>query len=155
MTEQDVKAALSDRDALTLTLLGEARGEELEGRLAIACVIRTRAADPKRWADTVKDVCFEPWQFSCWNRNDPNAAQLFEQAGLLVQDHAVRSTFVRDALFYETRWLAEGILSGVVCDRVGGANHYLTRLLWEKSAPNWAKGVSPVALVGRHAFFKL
>lgn len=155
MTEAELTAALSDRDTLLLTLLGEARGEEIEGRLAVGCVVRNRVKD-ERWPDTVKDVCLQKFQFSCWNKTDPNRAKLLDHARMLLSDHAIRSTFTPTALDLETRWLAEGLLSGVVRDRVGGANHYCTRSLWESpNCPVWAKGQRPNAFVGHHVFFKL
>lgn len=146
---------LSERDTLLLTILGEARGEELEGRVSVGNVIRTRARDPKRWPDDLKGVCLERLQFSCWNSTDANYRRLMEAAKLLVEDHAVRTTFVSDALWQETRWLADGLLAGVVRDRVGRANHYITRALWESRPPLWAKDQRPVALVGHHVFFAL
>lgn len=155
MTDLEIRACLSERDTLSLTLLGEARGEEFEGRLAVGCTIRERARDPKRWPDDIKGVCLQPQQFSCWNASDPNYRALMETAALRIDDHAIKSTFVSTALWKETCWLAEGLMSGVVRDRVR-ANHYLTRALWESGrAPKWAMLRSPVALIQRHAFFYL
>lgn len=155
MTDAEVLAALSERDTLQLTMLGEARGEEIEGRIAVGCVIRNRMRDPKRWPDVIKDCCLEKWQFSCWNRNDPNYPKLLEHARALVSDHAVRTAFVPTSLDLETRWVADGILTGVVRDRTSGSNHYLTRLLWKQRPPHWAKGQRPTAFIMRHVFFKL
>ena len=154
MTDADVKAALTDRDVLTLSMLGEARGEEIEGRLAVANVILARVADD-RWPDDIKGVCWQPYQFSCWNRNDQNYPKLMAMARHLVADHAIRSTFVRDAVYRETEWLADGVLAGVARNRVGGSNHYMTRALWETAPPSWAKGQSPTCFISRHVFFKL
>lgn len=155
MTDQQVKTALIERDVLLLTLLGEARGEEIEGRIAVGCVVRNRAKDD-RWPDTLKDVCLQRWQFSCWNSTDSNYGKLLDHARLLVADHAIRSTFVAESLDLETRWIAEGLMTGVVRDRTSGANHYMTRRLWESpECPVWGKGKSPSAFIGRHVFFKL
>lgn len=155
MTDLEIRALLSERDTLALTMLGEARGEELEGRVAVGCVIRARARDPLRWPDDIKGVCLDRLQFSCWNNTDANYRALMAAATVLIDDHAIRSTFVSDALWKETRWLAEGVMSGVVRDRVR-ANHYLTRARWESpQRPSWVKDQTPTALVGRHAFFLL
>lgn len=155
VTDQEIKLGLTERDTLLLTLLGEARGEEIEGRLSVGCVIRNRVKDD-RWPDTIKDVCLQRWQFSCWNSIDPNYPKLIEHGRFLVSDHAIRSTFVAQALDLETRWVAEGLITGVVRDRVGGANHYMTRRLWESpDCPIWGKGKSPTGFIGKHVFFKL
>lgn len=155
MTDAEVKSGLSDRDTLLLTLLGEARGEEVEGRISVGCVIRNRVKD-ERWPDTFKDVCLQRWQFSCWNDTDPNYRKLMDHARLLVDDYAVRSTFVPAALDLETRWLCEGLMTGVLRDRTSGANHYISRLLWESGkAPGWARDRRPSGIINRHVFFKI
>lgn len=156
LTDLEIKAGLSERDTLLVTILGEARGEEIEGRIAVGCVIRNRARDPKRWPDDIKGVCLERWQFSCWNDTDANYRPLMKLAAALVSDHAIRtSSFTPEAIFTETRWLVDGILGGQVRDRVGASNHYLTRQKWETDPPSWARGKSPTAFINRHVFFKL
>ena len=68
-----------DRDILARTLWGEARGESLAGQIAVAWTIRNRVNDGKDkswWGEGYAGVCQKPYQFSCWNRNDPNFAYL-------------------------------------------------------------------------------
>ena len=68
-----------DRDILARTLWGEARGESLAGQIAVAWTIRNRVKDGKDkswWGEGYASVCQKPYQFSCWNRNDPNFAYL-------------------------------------------------------------------------------
>ena len=64
-TEQDI-------DVLARTIYLEARGETHEGRIAVAHVIKERTEAKGRWKDTVLEVCLQPWQFSCWNHENPN-----------------------------------------------------------------------------------
>ena len=64
-----------DRDILTRTLWGEARGESLAGQIAVAWTIRNRVNDGKAksgWGEGYACVCLKPYQFSCWNKNAPN-----------------------------------------------------------------------------------
>jgi N-acetylmuramoyl-L-alanine amidase len=64
-----------DRDVLARTLWGEARGEGLAGMVAVAWSIRNRVEDGKDkswWGEGYTGVCQKPYQFSCWNKNDPN-----------------------------------------------------------------------------------
>ena len=49
---------------IALTLLGEARGEGIEGMAGVASVIQTRAIERKQ---TPTQVCLAPKQFSFWN----------------------------------------------------------------------------------------
>ena len=53
------------------TVVGEARGESPKGQLAVAFVPWNRAQLSGR---TVAQECLRPWQFSCWNKDDPNRA---------------------------------------------------------------------------------
>lgn len=158
MTDIEIRAMLDDAQTLTLTLLGEARGEEVEGRIAVASVIRNRVRDD-RWPDTFKDVCLQKLQFSCWQTigGAANYRELMKMAERMLtnEERPLRMTFASDAIVNETRWVADGILSGVTRDRTGGANHYMTRSLWETAPPAWARGAVPTCLIQRHAFFKL
>ena len=156
MTDKEVLAELSDFHVLALTLWGEARGEELEGRVAVGCVIRNRVIVPQ-FPDTIKDVCLQPWQFSCWRPEGggENYRLVISLAHRLTENDAVKSTIPTDAIWLETLWLTEGLMNGIVRDRIGGANHYLTRTLWETAPPKWTQGQRPVAFVQRHVFFKL
>ena len=149
MTDDAIKAALTDLHTLALTMYGEARGEEIEGKVAVGCVVRARVADD-RWPDTYKDVCLQRWQFSCWNTIDPNYRTLLNLGESLVLTPVATTNPVMD----ECLWVAAGVMSGVCRDRVK-ANHYLTRKLWETAPPDWAKGQSPTAFAGRQAFFLL
>lgn len=152
MNESEIFALLSDAQTLGLTLWGEARGEEIEGRIAIACVIRNRMKD-KRWPDTLKDVCLQKSQFSCWSTSGgaQNYRALMQVAERLLADGPAAG----DGILKESLWVADGIGAGVVRDRTSGSTNYITRNLWETARPKWIGNVTPNCLIGRHAFFKL
>src|SRR5688500_14939750 len=64
-------------DVLARTLWGEARGEGSGGMQAVAGVVLNRLAVSRRkgklwWGNDVIGICQKPYQFSCWNKNDPN-----------------------------------------------------------------------------------
>ena len=67
------------------TIWAEARGEPLEGQIAVSNVILNRARQGGWWGDDVVKVCRKPKQFSCWNKGDPNRAKM---DGLELQDRA-------------------------------------------------------------------
>ena len=58
---------------VAMTILGEARGEGEVGMYAVACIIAQRSI---AWKQTPMQVCLKDWQFSCWNKNDPNRKKL-------------------------------------------------------------------------------
>ena len=66
MTDEQVRAALDDWQALTLTLYGEASAEPIEGKVAVGCVVRNRVQTPNRYGSTYRAVCHQRAQFSCW-----------------------------------------------------------------------------------------
>ncbi len=75
----------ADLDDAARTVWAEARGEGDLGMVAVACVLVNRWRKPCWWSrdkgddipdDTLQAVCRDPWQFSCWNLNDPNREKL-------------------------------------------------------------------------------
>ena len=69
---------ISDSDLMIMakTIWGEARGESHNGQVAVAWVIRNRAERGGWWGNTIREVCLKDQQFSCWNHNDCNRAQI-------------------------------------------------------------------------------
>lgn len=144
-----------DLHVAACTVYGEARGEPWEGQHAVAWVLRNRATR-RRFAGSLaglegalERVCRAPWQFSCWNKGDPNSVRLgaaLEKArntGLLVDmDRQVLA--IRAALDTD------------VADPTNGADHYhtLTCPSWaDEWPPGWSDSMKPVALIGEHVFY--
>lgn len=149
-----IKGALSDFDALWLTIYGEARGEPVEGQIAVASVIRNRVG--RRWGGSLRAVCLAPKQFSCWNPDaNVNHAHLMDMAAAAIGDFHERAAAPLDARARQIKFLAQGIVNGDLLDNTQGADHYLTRnLLQSADAPTWAVG-KPARVVGAHAFLTL
>jgi spore germination cell wall hydrolase CwlJ-like protein len=149
MTDDELHAALSDVQALGLTLFGEARGEPIEGRVAVANVIRNRVR-LGRWGPDYKSVCFAPWQFSCWQPvgGKDNYKVVLTAARALAAGRSARSIYL---VLGECQWIAEGIVDGAVLDNTKGATHYFsTRMV---GVPTWAVGQKPTCRIGGHLFF--
>lgn len=152
MTDTAIKAALSDFDALWLTLFGEVRGEPVEGQIAVASVIRNRVNTPRRFGASFKAVCLKPMQFSCWNDgSDANHVRLMELATSTVEHQPSALT----PRIRQLQYIAIGMIQNQLEDRVKGANHYLTTELFLNAPPKWARGQHPVAYVGSHSFLLL
>ncbi len=131
-------------DILARTLWGEARGEGTAGMQAVAAVIMNRVKTSRAkpggmwWGNDVISVCQKPWQFSCWNRSDPNMKK-------------VMAVTANDPYFKNAQAIARAALAGTLRDPTGGATHYHAR----GSVPDWAKGQPPTATIGRHVFYIL
>lgn len=120
------------------TIWGEARGESQLGKVAVGWVIRNRR-DSGKWfgQGTLTNICLRPWQFSCWNENDPNS-----QKALDVE--------LDDPLLQKCLHAALTALHGMESDPTSGATHYYVAGTPE---PDWAKGKTPTCTIGVHRFF--
>lgn len=123
------------------TVYGEARNQPWQGLVAVAEVIRNRAAKPSWWGTDISTVCGKPYQFSCWNLNDPNRLVIL------------------DATFDELRQAIAACLFvlSTKSNITNGATSYHTletpkgTKVWP---PDWAKEMTKVAVVGSHVFYK-
>jgi spore germination cell wall hydrolase CwlJ-like protein len=132
-----------DRDILARTLWGEARGEELVGQIAVAWTIRNRVDDGKDkswWGEGYAGVCQKPYQFSCWNKNDPNFPYLSGAKAIPFRELA------------QARIAADQVIDGRVPDPTDGATHYYATTM--PKAPTWTKGATQTLYQGHHVFFK-
>jgi N-acetylmuramoyl-L-alanine amidase len=140
---------LNDLDVMAKTVWAEARGEDTVGQQAVAWVIRNRYEHPRWWSrhrdaitdDTIAAVCRDPWQFSCWNPNDPNRSRL-DNPKLL-----------EDSAFKAIRQICEMVLRGELPDPTGKSDHYCTTKVARYT--NWARGRKPVKVIGNHSFYRL
>jgi N-acetylmuramoyl-L-alanine amidase len=125
-------APLSDEaNCIAVAVYHEARGESLEGQLAVARVIMNRAASgkyPATWCGTVK----QPWQFS----------------------------FVHNYQFPYTDTNCEAWRKAVGITRIAMANAYPSLsndVLWYHAtyvAPSWGRRLSRVEQIGTHIFYR-
>ena len=140
----------SDIQASGLTVIGEARGEELKGQIAVVQVIGHRVKD-RRWQNTDREVCLQAQQFSCWNDDDPNSIVLLEYAKMIL---GIKTAPLLPPVISRALTVAESVISGHTVDLVKGSCHYHTKnLLGTPKLPKWARGRTPVVIIGNHAFY--
>jgi N-acetylmuramoyl-L-alanine amidase len=130
-------------DVIARTIWGEARGEGLAGMQAVAFVIlnRVEVAEVNGgywWGNTILQVCHKPYQFSCWNKTDPNFKKVI----------AVTES---DPFFKLCRQTAQRAVLGFLRDNTNGATHYHERSIM----PYWTRGETPTARIGRHIFYRI
>ena len=141
-------AHLSDVQVLACTLFGEARSEPTEGIIAVGNVVKNRAQDAKhRWGTTIRGVCLQKWQFSCWvpEGGEGNYKRL---AGLVAD---LKAGPVSDSRYKECAWIATGIAKDWVRDNVSGANHYHHVSMLPR--PKWAQAFVPKLQIKGHLFY--
>lgn len=140
--------ALSEVEILGLTIIGEARGEPIEGQVAVGCVVRNRCLKYKK---NYHDICLEPYQFSCWNKLDVNRPFLDELAAQIVNGQKLTTTHYKQCL-----WVASGIEDYSIADNTGGACFYMERSIFtDPKRPKWAKDARNVIYIRNHTFFQL
>jgi len=132
---------LSDAEVLALTMYGEARGETFEGILAVGSVILQRVKLNHWFGKGVKGVCLKPYQFSCYNQNDPNFPKLIKIANDI--------SACKDSKFALCLGLAESLLDGSVQPNITAAYY---KVIGCKAS--WEAGMEKVASIGHHEFFR-
>lgn len=132
---------LDDVGILQCCIWGEARGESLDGKVAVGNVVKNRVEHPGWWGDDWHSVCLKRWQFSCFNPNDPNFPKMLE---------GVKARW-SDPLWREIWWIAKGIIGKKWQDNTNGANHYCHIRI----NPSWSRDRHEVARIGNHKFFAL
>jgi hypothetical protein len=158
MTDAALFAWIDDLAALSLTLYGEARGEPIEGKCAVASVVINRTKNPDRFGDTIRDVCLAPRQFSCWNAgDDANHAKLMAMAERLKT--GILGTDADGMALAECQFIATGYLKGILRSRCGDCDHYVTRQLFHSpSRPAWIDTRDASAseeFIGSQVFMKI
>lgn len=129
-----------------LTIWGEARGEPVEGQIAVGFVIIHRALSKKY--GNIRDACLAPKQFSCWNEDDPNRELM-----LKIGDQ-FNLQYVTDRVLRQAHWIARGLIQDSFVDNTSNALNYMTKdLFHSERRPSWAKNVTRVKEIGNHVFF--
>lgn len=131
-------ATLSDyqRDVLVRTMLGEARGEGVEGMADVAQVILNRANSGQYPSDPAS-VALQPYQFSAWNKGEGgNNPQQFKKS---------------DPIYRQAEQALNAVLSGSRPDYTGGALYYHTPAV----SPKWSSSVNQYGTINRngHVFY--
>lgn len=123
-------------DILARTLYGEAAaGDELDA-IAIAHVVCNRVSY-SQWPNTIQTVCLQPWQFSCWNQNDPNRDRIMNVSP-------------EDPWFRKCQGIARQVLEGAIPDPTNRATHYYANYI---KPPLWVKGHTPCYVDLPHIYF--
>lgn len=120
---------------LAMLLCGEARGEQdAHGRLesvamaAIYWTVRNRQRRPRWRALSLREIALQPWQFSCFNGNDPNREKLLD-------------LWKSDPVSWERADTVLDLCEAGFPDPTGGATHYVALTLNGK--PLWNSDAAP------------
>lgn len=127
-----------DLDILTKTVWGEARGEPLAGKIAVARTVLNRWQSKKWFAgETIAETCQKPYQYSAWNWNDPNRLKMLNLSP-------------ESPDYIKCREAAEAAEKGDGPEWLQGCTHY--RVIGTPA--KWADGQTPAGRIGNHEFFR-
>lgn len=116
---------------------GEARGEGTGGMHAVLNVMKNRKDDP-RFPGSLSSVSRQPFQFTAFNRGDPNRVKL-----VAVDDG--------DPEYRRARRLAQLAEMGLLWDRTGGATFYHANTI---DRPAFLEGTEVSTVIGNHIFYR-
>ena len=123
LTVPQQQATFYDLFLMALCIWREARGESIDVKRAVGWVIRNRADHPGWWGGpSIVSVVLHPWQFSSFNRNDPNS---------------VKFPTPSDPSWIASLMAAQRAFDRVGPDPTGGALDYFDRSM-DSNPPPWA-----------------
>jgi len=123
------------------TLFGEARGASKEEKIAIAWVVKNRMKKDDWYGKDLKEVILKPYQFSCFNKSDPNRKKLLNPLKY--------EPFPVWAECYE---IAKKVENNEIPDPTDGATHYFGKSLAD-NPPKWAKELEFKKKIGEFYFY--
>lgn len=125
---------------LSMLIWGEARGEPVEGKFAVAWVVRNRVYANRKYGKGWNGVMLKKKQFSAFNELDPNREKIEEIWFTIKTWKEFRISFeVAFQVYYSFGY-----------DPTMGATHYFNKRL----SPKWAKNMVKTAIIGNHVFYK-
>ncbi len=139
-TQEAVELNEAEVRLLAATIWGEARSEGEEGMRAVAHVMVNRVG--ARFGENLETVIMTPYQFSVWNRGDPNRRlvsnpERFATGGIALQT------------WEQAQVIAREVLSGNSVDPTNGALFYHTRAI----RPSWSRQGIGRQVIGAHVFY--
>ena len=124
---------------LVIAIYREARGEVLEAKRGVGWSIRNRVLKPSWWGIGWDGVILHPFQYSSFNRDDPNATKI---------------PYLSDPSMADCLTAAEDAYNGTGLDPTLGATSYFDRSL-DANPPSWAAEMTHTVDLGGLHFYKL
>lgn len=119
---------------LAMCVYGEARSEPFDGQAGVAYVVLNRVRGSSWYGDTVHEVLLKPYQFNCFDKDDPNYPKLFQPNPQVWKN------------CFKAAW---NVYSELIEDPTLGADHYCR---YDVSPP-WIHQLRKNKQIGDHVFF--
>lgn len=128
---------LTELYLLALAIYREARGASQAARVAVGCVIRNRVQHPAWYGKDWFTVITHPFQFSSFNKGDPNSATFGSPI---------------DPVWQACVEAATSVYGGSAVDQTNGALFYYSTPI--QHLPDWVSQYKRVADIGPFHFYK-
>ena len=141
----DPKKTFVEQDEIVLLAMcvfGESRGDTLQAKTGVACVVRNRLHQHWMGAKTWADVILKPYQFDCFLANDPNSKKLLTPL-------KYETAAVWDCCYS----IAHDVHAGKTPDNTAGAVFYFSLPI--KIPPAQWGNVQETVTYGKTKFFRL
>jgi len=132
---------LTDLQIIALCVWREARGEPVDGKRGVAHVIANRVKHPGWWGRDWKSVVLKPFQFSSFNKTDPNSNKW-----PVVEE---------DAIWTDCMSAASGAYLGLDDDLTEGAQFYHDSSIAFPAAWGPESQYVKTLKVGRLSFYRM
>jgi len=135
-------------NCLALNIYHEARGENLDGKLAVASVTMNRV-EHQKYPSTICGVVYQGIHYLNWKGNET------------PKKHKCQFSWYcdgkSDAVYEDDAWvesldIAIDVLMGNFTDNTNGATHYYNP---DKASPSWAQQYAMTAQHGNHVFLSM
>ncbi len=133
---------------LAATLVGECRGEPIEGIIGVANVVRNRALAAN---SSFREICLAPKQFSCWSEDDLNFGLVREILSQLENGNEIKDPTIRQCI-------AIASIIDDLLDNTGGAKNYVTAQRHQlakargSTVDQWIMKMRATVVMGKHVF---
>ena len=128
-------------------IYGEARGEGIKGKIAVAYTAANRAVKKP-----VCKVVLAPKQYSIFNDNDALKA-----AAMSADLNPLQKNIIDEKSWEDSSTVAYMVINKQVKDPTMGSTHYLAPVLMAKlkyKYPKWSKVFKVTVVIDNHKFFK-
>lgn len=131
-----------DLEIGAITVYCEASNQSEYARLGVAWAIVNRFFDPaKRYGHTIAEVCLKRMQFSEWNGDQPDSANLLRAARCPQSD----------LIMLDCEEAMDRAIANSVPDPTRGATHFYADGI---PAPSWSLSATKTTKLGSINFFK-
>lgn len=140
---------LSEAQIMALCIWAEARGEGMEGCIAVGSVILNRV-DHRKWdGETVHEVIMKPWQFSWLNSCPPQSYTDPQYETCVEIARNFEGAYHEKPTLFVAYEIARNMLDGTIKRNVPSLEYHTIDV-----HPEWAKRLKVHKVIGRHIFYE-